>query len=208
MTEIEHELGTAGSAMVSDALGRWGAMASAIRRLSGTSAYGPAFPVRTMPGDSSTVHRAVAAAPEGSVLVIDAGGYEDRAVWGEILTIAAEIRGISGVVIDGAARDIDAIRARSFPVFARAVCAAGPHKGWNGTIGDQITCGGLLVRSRDLVVADGDGVVVVPEGQLSSVAEAVAQRRDLEAEWRRRLHNGELSVNILGIDNSAAEDRS
>jgi len=82
------------TATISDCLNRFGAMAADVRRLSGETLFGPAFTARTMAGESSTLHRAVAAAPSGSILVVDAGGYVGRAVWGEILSIAAVARGV------------------------------------------------------------------------------------------------------------------
>jgi regulator of RNase E activity RraA len=155
-----------------------------------------------MAGESSTLHRAVAAAPSGSILVVDAGGYDDRAVWGEILSVAAVARGVRGAVIDGAVRDIDAIRSMGFPVFARANTPAGPHKGWRGDWGRLVSCGGVVVEPGDLVIGDGDGVVVVPSADVPQVRAAVEARLELESGWRLRIETGESSVSVLGLDNN------
>jgi regulator of RNase E activity RraA len=182
-------------------------MAADVKRLAGERLFGPAFPVRTMAGDSSTLHRAVAAAPSGSVLVVDAGAYTDRAVWGEVLTIAAMVRGLEGAVIDGAVRDIDAIRRLAFPLFARGHTPAGPHKGWMGDMGGPVSCGGVVVEEGDLVVGDGDGVVVVPHAHATEVRLAINNRVELEDEWLRRIRAGEPSYAVLGLhEASGAED--
>jgi len=187
------------TALVSDCLERFQAMDAGVRRLSGERLLGPAVPVRTMVGESATLHAAVQQAPAGSVLVIDAEGHLGRAVWGEVLTVAAQAAGLSGVVIDGVIRDVGAIRARGFPIFARGSCPAGPHKGWKGEIGQPVTCGGVVTHGGDLVMGDDDGVVVVPSARIAEVAAAAQQRMRTEAEWLRRIASGEKSVDVLGL---------
>jgi regulator of RNase E activity RraA len=186
-------------ALVSDCLERFQAMDAGVRRLSGGRLLGRAVPVRTMVGESATLHAAVQQAPAGAVLVIDAEGHLGRAVWGEVLTVAAQAAGLSGVVIDGVIRDVAAIRERGFPVFARGSCPAGPHKGWKGEIGQPVTCGGVVTRAGDLVVGDDDGVVVVPSERIADVAAAAQERLRTEAEWLRRIESGETSVDVLGL---------
>jgi 4-hydroxy-4-methyl-2-oxoglutarate aldolase len=151
------------AASASDALNRFAAMVPEIRRLTGSGALvGRAWTARTMPADNSTVRRAVETAPRGSVLVIDARGCTTAAVWGEVMTARAEHAAIAGLVLDGAIRDVAAIARRGFPIYARAVCAAGGHKGWEGDVGVTIACGGVPVSPGDMVLADDDGVVVIP----------------------------------------------
>jgi 4-hydroxy-4-methyl-2-oxoglutarate aldolase len=203
--ELADPLATAGAAVISDCLNRFGVMDAGMQRLSGTGVSGPAFPVRTMVGDNSTLHRAVAGAPPGSVLVVDAGSFTDRAVWGELLTLAAIQHRVLGAVIDGAVRDIDAIRRSGFPIFARGHTPAGPHKGWHGDQNVTISCGGVPVSPGDLVVGDADGVVVVPHDRLPAVRAAVSDRLQVEAEWRRRIGAGEATTAILGIETGHGE---
>ena len=160
-----------------------------------------------MAGENSTIHRAVYNAPAGSVLAIDADGYDQRAVWGEILTVAAKHGGIAGVVIDGAVRDIDAIRERSYPVFARAVCAAGPHKGWRGRIGTTIQCGGVVVSPGDILVCDEDGVVVVPREGAEEIAAVARERLALESSWIERVDAGRRHSRSLEICREAKTNR-
>lgn len=198
-------LATAGAALISDCLNRFGVMDAGIQRIAGTAVSGLAYPVRTMVGENSTLHRAVAVAPPRSVIVVDAGAYTDRAVWGELLTLAAIQRGITGAVIDGAVRDIDAIQRSGFPIFARGHTPAGPHKGWQGDQNVSISCGGVVVRPGDLVVGDADGVVVVPHERLAAIRAAVLERLDTEAEWRGRIATGEATTAILGLEDGQKE---
>jgi regulator of RNase E activity RraA len=151
-------------------------MSSRLRFLSGSRLIGRAFTVQLVAGDSATSHRALEHAPSGHVLVIDGGGYTDRAVWGEVLTVAAEARGIRGLVLDGAVRDIVGLRERGFPVVAAATSPAGPHKSGGGDWAETISCGGVTVNNGDLIVADADGVVVVPWHRRQEIARTAAAR--------------------------------
>ena len=195
------------TAVISDCLERFQVMDSGIKRISGTGLIGPAFTVEAMVGDNSPLHRAVAAAPSGSILVVDAGGYENRAVWGEVLTRTAQVLGLGGAVIDGAVRDSDALRATGLPVYARSVSPAGPHKGWSGRIGERIQCGGVALDVGDLVVADDDGVVVVPVRLTETTLNAAKVRRGREGEWLERIQQGESSVSVIGLDQPRDDSR-
>lgn len=185
---------------ISDCLGRHRVVSSRLRTLSGAGLLGRAFCVRTMPGDSASLHLALDHVPPGRILVVDAGGYPDRAVWGELLTAAAEARGVRGLVLDGAVRDIAAIRARRFPVYALATCPAGPHKSGGGQWGGTVSCGGTAVDSGDLVVADEDGVAAVPWGRRHEVMARARDRMATEAQWLEELNNGRRSAELLGLD--------
>lgn len=188
------------AATISDAMGRMGAMHAGITRFSGERVAGPAFTVQTGAGDNSTIHRAVNAAPPGTVLVIDAEAHLGRAVWGFVLTVAALKRGLVGAVIDGAVRDIDEIRDQRFPLYARGVCPLGPHKGFQGRVGDIVQCGGVIVAPGDVVVGDADGVAVVPSDRAREVFTRTRAKMADEADWVRRLESGESSLDILGIE--------
>ncbi|MPZ92199.1 MAG: hypothetical protein GEU68_11290 [Actinobacteria bacterium] len=187
------------AATISDAMGRMGAMHAGITRLSGERVAGRAFTVQTGAGDNSTIHRAVNAAPPGAVLVIDAEAHLGRAVWGFVLTVAALKRRLAGAVIDGAVRDIDAIRDLGWPLYARGVCPLGPHKGFEGRVGDAVQCGGVIVAPGDVVVGDADGVAIVPAERATQVFARASARMAEEADWVRRIENGESSLDILGI---------
>ena len=141
---------------------------------------GPALTVRTRPGDNLVVHRALDLAEPGDVLVVDAGGALDRAVLGELMARWAAARGLAALVVDGAVRDVEGLAAGPLPVFARGVNHLGPYKVGPGEIGGPVHAGGTVVRSGDVVVADADGVVVVPRERLAEVV--AAGERQLRAE--------------------------
>jgi regulator of RNase E activity RraA len=187
------------ASVVSDTVGRFGAMTGAIRRLTGTGVIGPAHTLRTMAGDNRSIHLTLPSVAPGSVLVIDAGGYLDRAVWGEVLTIAAMRIGIRGAVIDGAIRDVEGIGALGFPVYARGTSPAGPHKAGGGMPGTLISCGGVPVAPGDLVIGDADGVCVVPGADIGSVYDQARARMAAERGWIDRIRAGESSASVLGL---------
>lgn len=171
------------TSILSDAMDRTGAATGLGPVVGGRWARvaGPAFPVRTRPGDNLVVHRAVDLAPPGAVLVIDAGGHTDRAVFGEILARYCTAQGVRAAVVDGAVRDVDGLVAGPLPVFARGVSHLGPYKDGPGEIGGAVQVGGTVVRAGDLVVGDADGVAVVPAGCASEVvARAEGLQRDEE----------------------------
>lgn len=187
------------TANLSDVIGRVGAMDGGIRRLCGDRMVGPAHTVLTATGDSSSIHRALAVAPPGSALIVDAQGGIARAVWGNVLTVAAMERGVVGAVIDGAVRDIDEIAALGFTLFARATCPAGPHKGFRGVHGAPVQCGGVVVNPGDVVAGDADGVTVVPQAQIGTILAAVECVAAAERTWMDRIRAGESSTDILGL---------
>ena len=188
-----------GTATVSDSVGRQGALAARIRPRTGTGFVGRAHCVRVVVGDSGTLHRALEEVTAGAVLMIDAGGFEDRAVWGEVLSVAAMERGVVAVVVDGAIRDVAAIRKRGLPVYSSAVCPAGPHKAAGGTSGRTISCGGVVVATGDLVLGDEDGVVVVPWEQRREVAEAAQRVVDREVDLVARIQTGASTAEYFGL---------
>lgn len=189
-----------GSSLVSDSNGRAGAMRGRLRSLTGLPVRGPAFTVEIAPGENATLHRAVYAAPRGSVLVVDGRGYPDRAVWGEVLTVAAQQQGIVGLVVDGAVRDVEAMRQRGFPVFAIGTSPAGPHKQPPGRIGVPVSCGSVVVHPGDFVIGDADGVAVVAEADRDRVLAAADARKDMEAEWIAALEAGATTIELLGLN--------
>ena len=132
----------------------------------GAQLAAPAFAVRCTAGDNLGVHVAVTRAPEGSVLVADMGGVHDFGYWGEVLTTAAESRSLLGLVIDGCVRDVAALEAHDFPVFSTGIALPGARKDQPATLGSA-TVGDVEVHTGDWIVADRDGVVVIPQAQLS-----------------------------------------
>ncbi len=167
------------TALLSDAAGRPIAMAGRIRPLwPGARLAGPALTVRTDPGEHPAILRALEEAQAGVVIVVDGGGYLERALWGGRLSKLASQRGVAGVVIDGAARDVAEIEELRFPVFAAGVVPTPPIREGGGETGISIACGGIAVSPGDLVVGDEEGVVVVPRDE---VDELVTRARELDA---------------------------
>ncbi|HLN16177.1 MAG TPA: hypothetical protein VK277_05410 [Acidimicrobiales bacterium] len=162
----------------------------------------PAYPVRCTPGDNLAVHVGVTRAPAGSVLVVDVGLVPDRGYFGEVLTTAAEARGLVGLVIDGGVRDRAALEAHEFPVFATTLALRGATKAWPGTVGAPVRVGEVEVRADDWVVGDADGVVVVPGDQLDAVLEAALARTVKEEGFFELLQDGATTLDLLGLDAS------
>lgn len=187
-------LACAPTTVLADALDRTGILDSAIRHVGGPERMaGRAFTVLTFPGDNLTVSQALGAAPPGAVLVVSAGGGADRgfALVGEFVAAEAGRRGLAGFVVDGMVRDVQALRAGPVGVFARGLCARGPAKGTQGRLGWPVATGGVAVLTGDVVVADPDGVAVVPAAVAAAVAASVAERLRVEVQTRTRLGAGE-----------------
>lgn len=163
------------SADVSDAAGGEIAMDARIRAAwRGARVSGPAFTVRTPPGQHPAVEQALELAAPGDVIVVDAGGSTARALWGDRMSLRARERGIAGVVVDGAVRDVDRVEQLGFPLFAVTSVPTGPHTDAEGEVGVPIVCGGIAVEPGDLVVGDADGVVVVPRADAAKLLERLA----------------------------------
>ncbi|MBX5467218.1 MAG: RraA family protein [Firmicutes bacterium] len=171
------------------------ALDPAIRAISEVPVAGPAFTVTCSVGDNLALHHALAEAPPGSVLVVQAGQYL-AGYWGEVMTVAAQARGIAGLVIDGGLRDVAALRARRFPAFARGVAVFRTVKYDAGVRGEPVVVGGVLVHTGDWVVADLDGVVVLPEAVRDAVFAQAWERARRESEYFRRLEAGETTLDI------------
>jgi 4-hydroxy-4-methyl-2-oxoglutarate aldolase len=172
---------------------------------SGARVAGPAYPVRCSPGDNLAVHVAVTRAPAGSVLVADMGGARDFGYWGEVLTTGAEARGIAGLVIDACVRDCDALAAHGFPVFSTGLALTGASKTQPGAIGAAVTVGDVAVEPGDWIVADVDGVVVVPGAELDAVLTAGRARADKEAALFEVLRAGGTTVEEFDLDPSQVD---
>lgn len=164
----------------------------------GAAVAGPAYPVECAPGDNLGIQIALERAPRGSVLVVDARGFI-AGYWGEVLTVFAEARGMAGLVIDGGVRDIAALQARGFPVFARGISVRGTLKAAVPSVGKTISLAGTPVALGDLVVGDADGVVVIPADQVDATLCRGNARVQKEAEWMARLAAGETTLDLMGL---------
>jgi len=135
----------------------------------------------------------------GEVLVIDAENFDNRAVWGGILNSRAMLKKINGVVVDGAVRDIAELRDMPLPVFASATSPAGPHKGWGGSIDNVISCGDVSVTPGDIILADDDGVTVVPLARAETVLAEAQKKLQFEADVLERLARGEDTSDLFPL---------
>jgi 3-hexulose-6-phosphate synthase/6-phospho-3-hexuloisomerase len=175
---------------VTDAMHRKGAMTGIVSICGRVKAVGRAVTVRTIAGDWAKPVEAIDVAGPGNVLVISNDGRTDVAPWGELATHSARNRGIAGIVIDGAARDVDDIREMGFPVFARGTAPnAGEPKGF-GEINTEILCCGQEVRPGDWIVADESGVVVVPRERAYEVARRAMEVKKTEERIREEIRRG------------------
>jgi 4-hydroxy-4-methyl-2-oxoglutarate aldolase len=164
------------TADVSDLAGGEVAMDVRIRAMwRGARVCGPAFTVQTPQGEHSAVKRALEHAAPGDVIVVDGGAFVGCALWGDRMSLQAQERGVAGVVIDGAVRDVAQVAELGFPLFAMTSVPTGPRTDLDGELGGAITCGGRRVEPGDLVVGDDDGVVVIPRLVAAVVLRRIAE---------------------------------
>jgi 4-hydroxy-4-methyl-2-oxoglutarate aldolase len=163
----------------------------------------PAYPVACTPGDNLAVHVAVAEAPAGHALVVDVGDEREFGYWGEVLTTAAQARGLVGLVIDGGVRDIDALQRHDFPAFSVMIALPGASKMRPGAVGTRARVGDVDVQLDDWIVGDADGVTVVPGSDLDAVLAAGRAREAKEAKMFDALRAGRTTIELLDLDGSA-----
>lgn len=191
------------SSTLHEAAGKIGVLPWQIRALSPEfRVCGRALTVHSPGGDNLWLHRALAIAQPGDVMVVYTSGVHDHGYWGEIMATAAQACGLRGLVIDGCVRDLTLLRDMGFPVFARGACMRGTGKDFaaTGWINHPVLMGDVSVAAGDLIVGDEDGVVAIPYAQVEAVLQASAEREAKEAEVMARLRQGEKSVKVYGWD--------
>jgi len=169
----------------------------------GATLAGPAFTVKTAPGDNLLVHKALDMARAGDVVVVDAGGFPDHAIIGELMAAHARQRGIAGLVIWGAIRDSAELGAGSYPVFACAVTHRGPYKNGPGEINVPISMGGMPVAPGDIVVGDADGLVAIAQDQAERILASAKAILEKETASMRQIQAG--SVDRGWVDKALKE---
>lgn len=186
------------AAILADVAGRRGAMHGRIAALRPRMKLaGPALTVDVRPGDNLMIHAAIAMAKPGDVLVIDGKGDRTSALMGTIMMTACQQLGLAGVVIDGAVRDSLEIDEMDYPVFSVGTNPNGPTKNVPGRIGHPVSCGGVTVRSGDLVLADADGVVVVERGRVEGLLPLARKKVQDEAARIAQIKQGNTSASWL-----------
>lgn len=169
----------------------------------GATLAGPAFTVKTAPGDNLLVHKALDLARPGDVVVVDAGGFPDHAIIGELMAAHARQRGIAGLVIWGAIRDSAELGAGSYPVFACAVTHRGPYKNGPGEINVPIAMGGMPVSPGDIIVGDADGLVAMPLDQAERILASAKAIVEKESAAMKQIQAG--SVDRAWVDKALKE---
>lgn len=176
---------------LSDAMNRFGAMHYLIKPMSKyNKLIGSAITVKTRPGDNLMVHKAIDIAQPGDIIVVDTGDCCTNAVWGELMTLAAHKKGLAGLVVDGAVRDLKENSKIDFPIFAKYIVPSACDKEGPGEINVNINCGGVAVNPGDIIVGDENGVVVIPQNIIEDVAKNARKKLEYEAKRKEDIKSG------------------
>jgi len=188
-------------AIATDCMNRTNSMSGEMQPISlGMKICGQARTVTTMVGDNGASHAAIGMLEPGEIMVIDARGHKETAVWGGIMTRAAMKQGIGGLIVDGAVRDADEIREFGFPTFALATCPAGPSKGFGGIIDGVISCARCPVKPGDIVIGDDDGITVIPLERQAQILKACIEKIAQEEATNADIKKGVLPGTRFGLE--------